>query len=168
MGRRLGVSTTQIRTCLWFDADGHDAAAYYTSLIPDSEITRVSYYTDASSEHGEKGSVLEVDFRLGDQKFVALNGGPHFPQTEAASIQVYVDSQDELDRIWDGLTADGGFGTQCGWLKDKYGVSWQVIPTRLTELASSQDSAVSERVIAKMLTMVKLDIAPLEEAAAGA
>lgn len=108
---------------------------------------------------------LEVYFRIGSQHFVALNGGPHFPHTSAASIQVYVDDQAELDRVWSALLADGGTQVQCGWLTDRFGLSWQIIPRRFIELMNSADEPGRERLIAQMLTMIKLDIAPLEAAA---
>ena len=134
------------------------------SLFEDAEITNISYHTDANT-YGETGRPLEVDFRLGSQLFVALNGGPQFPHTEAVSIQVYVEDQAELDRLWEGLLAGGGEPTMCGWLRDRFGLSWQVIPTRLAELMNNTDAAASERVVARMLTMQKLDIAELEAAA---
>lgn len=162
--RSNAMTDPTFKTCLWFDADGLEAAELYCSLIEDAEITHISSYTDANT-YGETGRPLEVDFRLGSQQFVALNGGPQFPHTEAASIQVYVEGQAELDRLWDGLLAGGGEPSMCGWLRDRFGLSWQVIPTRLAELMNHPDAAASERVVACMLTMQKLDIAELEAAA---
>ncbi|MEP7161576.1 MAG: VOC family protein [Dermatophilaceae bacterium] len=159
-------SKQQINTCLWYDRNGLVAAELYCHLIPGSKITRVSYAAKGVPNTAE-GDPLEVEFHLADQRFVALNGGPHFPHTAAASIQVYVDSQEELDRIWDGLLADGGHEVRCGWLTDRFGLSWQVIPTRFVELCSTGDPLTKDRVFAQMLKMTKLDIAPLEVAAAG-
>lgn len=153
-----------INTTLWFDMNGLEAAQLYCSVIPDSEITHVTEPT-ANTPGRQDGVPLEVYFRLGDQRFVALNGGPHFPHTPAASIQVQVDGQDELDRIWSALLADGGAEVQCGWLTDRFGLSWQIIPRQFLDLLSSAEEAARERLVAQMLTMTKLDIAPLEAAA---
>ena len=178
-------ATYPVKTCLWFDTEAEPAARLYTSLVPGSEILSISHY-GSENQYGETGSVLEVDFRLGTQQFVALNGGPHFTHSPAASIQVYCPDQPELDRIWDGLLADGGQESQCGWLADRFGLSWQIIPTRLGglasvlgslflvmlvlgtrlgELAGDPDPGRSSRTIAAMLKMSKLDIAALEAAA---
>ena len=154
----------QINTCFWFDMNGLEAAQLYTSVVPDSEITHVTEPT-ANTPGQVDGVPLEVYFRLGTQHFVALNGGPQFPHTSAASIQLYVDGQDELDRIWSALLAAGGAEVQCGWLTDKFGLSWQIVPRQFIDLMCSADEGVRERVVARMLTMTKLDIAPLEEAA---
>lgn len=155
----------RITTCLWFDRGGLEAAELYCSVIPDSEITGVTGSTPDIPGRQE-GVPLEVHFRLGDQHYVALNGGPLFPLTEAVSIQVLVDDQAELDRIWSALL-EGGSESQCGWLKDRFGLSWQIVPRRFVELMSGEDEAARERVVRQMLTMIKLDIAPLETAAAG-
>ena len=157
-------ATYPVKTCLWFDTEAEAAARLYTSLVPGSEILTISHY-GSENQYGETGSVLEVDFRLGTQQFVALNGGPHFTHSPAASIQVFCPDQAELDRIWDGLLADGGEPSQCGWLTDRFGLSWQIIPTRLGELAGDPDPGRSSRTIAAMLKMSKLDIAALEAAA---
>ena len=157
-------ATYPVKTCLWFDTEAEPAARLYTSLVPGSEILSISHY-GSENQYGETGSVLEVEFRLGTQQFVALNGGPHFTHSPAASIQVYCPDQPELDRIWDGLLADGGEPSQCGWLTDRFGLSWQIIPTRLGELAGDPDPGRSSRTIAAMLKMSKLDIAALEAAA---
>ncbi len=158
--------TYPVKTCLWFDTEAEPAARLYTSLVPGSEILGISHYGSENS-HGETGSVLQVEFRLGTQEFVALNGGPHFTHSPAASIQVFCPDQAELDRIWFGLLADGGEESQCGWLADCFGLSWQIIPTRLGELAGDPDPGRSSRAIAAMLTMRRLDIAALEAAADG-
>lgn len=154
-----------IRTCLWFDTQALDAAQLYTSLLPDGAIEQVSHYTEAN-QYGPEGTVLQVEFRLGTQLFTALNGGPHFTLTPAASIQVYVPDQVELDRVWDGLLADGGAPSQCGWLVDRFGLSWQIIPALLGELMSG-DPAAAERTMAALLRMGKLDIAALQRAHGG-
>jgi len=158
--------TLPVKTCLWFDDQAEPAARLYTSLVPDSEILGVSHY-GAENEHGPTGQVLQVEFRLGAQQFVALNGGPHFTLSPAASIQVFCPDQAEVDRLWDALTADGGEESMCGWLADRYGLSWQIIPTRLGELASDPDPERASRTIAAMLTMRKLVVAELEAAADG-
>ena len=155
-----------VKTCLWFDTQAEPAAKLYTSLVPGGQILGVSHY-GSENPYGETGSVLQVEFRLGAQQFVALNGGPQFPHSPAASIQVYCPDQGEVDRIWDGLIADGGQESMCGWLVDRFGLSWQIIPTRLGELAADPDPARASRAIAAMLTMRKIDIAALEAAADG-
>lgn len=156
-----------VKTCLWFDTQALDAARLYTSLVPGGELGSISHY-GPENEHGATGSVLQVEFRLGTQQFVALNGGPHFTHSPAASIQVFCPDQAEVDRIWDGLIAGGGEESMCGWLVDRFGLSWQIIPTRLAELASDPDPERASRAIAAMLQMRKLDIAALEAAADGA
>ena len=130
------------------------------------DVARARYAADlAAHELGRPGAVMQVEFRLGDQQYVVLNGGPMFPHTEAVSVQVFVDSQEELDRVWDGLLAGGGEPSQCGWLTDRFGMSWQVIPSRLAELMSDPDPDVAGAVMAQLLQMSKLDLAPLEAAA---
>lgn len=155
----------QPKTCLWFDTQAAEAAQLYTSVIPGGEILSTSRYGE-DLPHGVAGQVLTVEFRLGDQQFVALNGGPHFTHSPAASVQVFCEDQAEVDRIWDALIADGGAESQCGWLTDRFGFSWQVIPTRYLELAADPDPEVAGRVTRAMLQMRKLDIAALEAAAA--
>lgn len=153
---------TTFKTCLWFDDNGHEAADFYCDLFDEAEVLGSTPGHPDMPGYREDVPVT-VEFRLGDQQFLVLNGGPQFPLTEAVSIQVYVKDQAELDRVWDGLLAAGGEATQCGWLKDRFGMSWQVIPTRFMELTS--DPATARQATAQMLTMTKLDIAPLEEAA---
>lgn len=159
--------STPIKTCLWFDVEAEPAAQLYTSLVPDSEILSVSHY-GVENTYGPEGSVLQVEFRLGTQHYVALNGGKHFTLSPAASIQVYCPDQAEVDRLWDALTADGGEESMCGWLVDRYGLSWQIIPTRLGELASDPDPERASRAIGAMLKMRKIVVAELEAAADGA
>lgn len=153
----------EITSCLWFDTEGEDAAKFYTSVFPNSKITHVEPYGEAGP--GEAGTVMVVSFELDGHKFVALNGGPQFTFSEAISFQVDCKSQDEVDHYWNAL-ADGGEEGPCGWLKDRFGVSWQIVPARLLELLADPDREKSQRVMSEMLTMRKLDIDALERAAA--
>jgi len=152
-----------ITPCLWFDTEGEEAAEFYASVFPDSRIIDVSRYSDAGPR--PTGTVMTVSFELDGQSFLALNGGPEFKFNEAVSFQIHCGSQEEVDRYWSQLS-DGGEERPCGWLKDRYGVFWQVVPDRLPELLSSSDAAVAERVMAAMLQMSKIDIDALERAAA--
>ncbi|MGL3806998.1 VOC family protein [Paeniglutamicibacter sp. R2-26] len=151
-----------IVTCLWFDQQGLDAARFYTAIFPNSEIgTHVDL-----DENGQPANVpMTVEFSLNGNPFVALNGGPMFSFSEAVSFQIMCEDQAEIDYYWDALT-DGGEESQCGWLKDRYGVSWQVVPTRLPELLGQSDPEVARRVVEAFMPMRKLDIATLERAAA--
>ncbi len=151
-------------TCLWFDGQAEDAASHYTSIFPNSKPGRVGHYTEAGP--GPAGTVLAVEFELNGQKFVALNGGPEFKFNEAISFQIHCDDQDEVDYYWSKLS-EGGEEVACGWLKDKYGVSWQVIPSVLIEMISDADSERAKRATEAMLSMTKFDIAALERAYAG-
>jgi predicted 3-demethylubiquinone-9 3-methyltransferase (glyoxalase superfamily) len=153
-----------ITPCLWFDTEGEDAAKFYTSIFPNSRITEISHYGEAGPR--EAGTVLTVSFELDGTEFVALNGGPNFTFTEAISFQVFCESQEEVDHYWSKLS-DGGAEGPCGWLKDKFGLSWQIVPTRLLELLRDADQDKAQRVMACMLQMGKLEIGPLEAAAAG-
>lgn len=155
--------TQKITTCLWFDNQGEEAAAFYASLFDDSRVVEVVPYTEAGP--GKPGTAMVVVFELAGQRFVAINGGPLFPFTEAISLQVDCEDQAEVDRLWTALTADGGQEVECGWLKDRYGLSWQIVPRRLTELISSEDRALAARATRAMLTMKKIDIQALEDAA---
>jgi predicted 3-demethylubiquinone-9 3-methyltransferase (glyoxalase superfamily) len=150
----------KISPFLWFDHQAEEAAKFYTSIFPNSKITAVSHYGDAGP--GPKGSVMTVGFELDGQAFTALNGGPHFKFTEAISLVVNCDTQKELDAYWDRLCADGGKPVQCGWLKDKYGLSWQIVPSILPKLA--QDPNKGARVMQALMQMVKLDIKTLQQA----
>ena len=154
---------SKITPCLWFDTEGEDAAKLYTSIFPNSKITDVSYYGSAGPR--PEGTVMTVAFELDGQKFVALNGGPNYTFNEAISFQVGCKDQDEVDDYWSKLT-DGGEEGPCGWLKDRFGVSWQVFPTALPELLSNPDPEVSQRVMAAMLQMRKIELDELERAAA--
>ncbi|MGF1567490.1 MAG: VOC family protein [Nodosilinea sp.] len=151
--------------CLWFDGDAEAAAQFYVSLLPDSKIDRVlKSSTDTPS--GSAGTVLTVEFTLAGAKYVGLNGGPQFSFTEAVSFQIYCDDQAEVDRLWAAL-ADGGSEVACGWIKDRWGLSWQIVPTRLMELLNDPDTARARRAQEAMMTMVKIDIAEIERAANG-
>jgi predicted 3-demethylubiquinone-9 3-methyltransferase (glyoxalase superfamily) len=153
----------KIAPFLWFDSQAEEAVNFYTSIFKDSKILTTIRYGDSGP--GPKGSVMTIEFELAGQKFVALNGGPVFKFTEAISLVVNCDSQEEIDEYWKKLSA-GGQEVQCGWLKDRYGLSWQVVPTVLPELLSG-GTAQSERVMAEVLKMIKIDIATLKKAAEG-
>lgn len=148
---------------LWFDTEAEEAANYYISIFKDSEITDISRYGEAGPRPA--GMVLTVAFKLFGQEFVAINGGPDFKFNEAISLSVSCNSQDEVDELWERLAADGGEEGPCGWLKDRYGLSWQIIPTRLPELLQDEDTAKANRVMQAMLQMRKIEIADLEKAA---
>ncbi len=151
-------------TCLWFDGNGEEAARYYTSIFKDSKLGPITRHGDAGP--GPKGSVLTVEFQLEGRDFVALNGGPNFKFNEAISHQILCDTQDDIDYFWRKLSTGGEEGP-CGWLKDKFGVSWQVVPTILLKLLQDPDAAKANRAMQAMMKMGKLDIAKLEAAARG-
>ena len=153
---------TRITPCLWFDTEGEEAATFYVSLFKNSRITEVSRYGEAGPRPA--GTVMVVSFELDGQPFTALNGGPEFTFSEAISFQIDCQSQEEVDYYWDGLTARGEEGP-CGWLKDRYGVSWQVVPSALIALLQDPDPGRSQRAMAAMMTMKKIDIAALHAAA---
>jgi predicted 3-demethylubiquinone-9 3-methyltransferase (glyoxalase superfamily) len=160
----------KISPCLWFDGKAEDAAKFYTGIFKNSRITTLSRYGEVGQEiHGQApGTVMVVAFELEGQAFTGLNGGPYFKFNEAISFQVMCDTQEELDYYWDKLRAGGDEkAQQCGWLKDRYGVSWQIVPLVLPELMTDPDTAKTGRVMAAMLQMKKLDIARLQQAAAG-
>lgn len=152
----------RITPFLWFDHQAEEAARFYTSIFENSRIRNVVRYGDAGP--GPRGTAMTVDFELEGQGFVALNGGPHFRFTEAISLVVNCATQQEVDYFWERLL-EGGIPQQCGWLKDRFGLSWQVVPTALNELASGPDAAKTGRVMQAMMKMVKLDIAELRRAA---
>lgn len=155
----------KITPFLWFDDKAEEAVNFYVSLFKNSKITGITHYQDKSAEVSgrPKGSVMTVEFQIESQEFVALNGGPHFKFTEAVSFVVNCETQEEVDKFWEKLS-EGGVKSQCGWLKDKYGLSWQVVPTVLGELFKDKDPAKSKRVMDAMLTMQKLDIQTLKQA----
>jgi predicted 3-demethylubiquinone-9 3-methyltransferase (glyoxalase superfamily) len=155
----------KISVCLWFDSQGEDAARFYTSVFPNSTIGRVTRYDEAAAKAAGRpqGSVMTVEFELDGQRFMALNGGPLFKFTEAISLVVNCETQKDVDHFWEKLTA-GGQEVQCGWLKDRFGVSWQIVPTILPEMLQDKDPEKAKRVMAAMLKMTKIDIATLRRA----
>ncbi|MEU9046030.1 MULTISPECIES: VOC family protein [unclassified Kitasatospora] len=155
----------KISTFLWFDDQAEEAAAFYTSVFPNSRITQVTHYGEAGPR--EAGSVMTVAFELAGREYVALNGGPEFTFTEAVSLQVECEDQREIDELWAKLTADGGQEGPCGWLKDRFGLSWQITPRVLLDLIGDRDRAKADRVMAAVLRMQKLDIRQLLDAAEG-
>ncbi len=162
--------TQRIAPCLWFDHQAEEAATFYVSIFKNARIVRIARYTQAGIEIHKKpaGAVMTVEFLIDKQPFTALNGGPAFTFNEAISLQVFCDTQDELDDYWEKLSAGGDpKAQQCGWLKDKFGVSWQIVPAILGDLMTDRDSARPHRVMDVMLKMKKLDIAELERAAKG-
>jgi len=157
----------KITPCLWFDTEAEEAASFYTSVFENSRIKRINRYGKAGREvHGkDAGSVLTVEFEIHGQPFVALNGGPLFKFNEAVSFQVFCDAQNEIDYFWDALSR-GGTESRCGWLKDKYGVSWQIVPSALPQMMADADVAKSERAMNALLQMTKLDLDALRRACA--
>ena len=155
--------TNQITPCLWFDSQAEEAARYYTSIFKNSKIGAINYYGKEGYDiHGQKeGTVLTVEFHINGQPFTAMNGGPIFKFNESISFQVFCETQQEIDEYWNKLCSEDEEG-QCGWLKDKYGVSWQIVPSILPKLMS--DPAKSERVMKALLQMKKLDIEKLQQA----
>jgi predicted 3-demethylubiquinone-9 3-methyltransferase (glyoxalase superfamily) len=158
------MSTDGFITCLWFDGQAEEAANYYASVFKNSKIGRVLRHTEGGP--GPAGSVITVEFELNGQKFVGLNGGPEFTFSEAISFQIFCKDQDEVDYYWNALT-EGGEESMCGWLKDRYGVSWQVIPDGLIDMLGDPDQDKAKRTTEAMFEMRKLDIAALERAYAG-
>jgi len=156
----------EISPWLWFDTEGEDAARFYTSVFPNSKIGEITRYGSAGPR--DEGTVMTVGFELDGQEFFALNGGPDFKFNEAVSFQVLCKDQDEVDHYWDTLSGDGGEEGPCGWVKDKFGLSWQIVPSRLNELLSDSDPKKAQAAMAAMLEMKKIVIADLEQAAAAA
>jgi predicted 3-demethylubiquinone-9 3-methyltransferase (glyoxalase superfamily) len=157
----------QITPMLWFDKEAEEAAKFYCSVFKKSKILGITRNLEGGGGGGAKGDVLTVQFRLGDQEYVALNGGPHFKFTEAISLMIHCKDQKEVDYYWEKLLAGGGKESACGWLKDKYGLSWQVTPTILLEMISDKDRKKAQRAFSAMLQMGKIDIGKLEEAYEG-
>jgi predicted 3-demethylubiquinone-9 3-methyltransferase (glyoxalase superfamily) len=157
------AALTRITPCLWFDTQGEDAANFYTSIFDDSRVVDVTRYGSAGPR--PEGMVMTVSFVLAGQEFVALNGGPEFTFDEAISFQVNCESQDEVDHFWDKLVEGGGEHGPCGWLKDRFGVSWQIIPVALEELIRDPDPARAQAAIKAMLGMSKIDISEIQRAA---
>jgi predicted 3-demethylubiquinone-9 3-methyltransferase (glyoxalase superfamily) len=158
---RKDEAMNEITPCLWFDTEGEEAANFYTSVFPNSRIVDVSRYGSAGPR--PEGTVMTVSFELNGQKLVALNGGPDFTFNEAISFQISCETQDEVDDYWSKLSKGGEEGP-CGWLKDRFGVSWQVIPTALPRLLGNSDPEVSQRVMEAMLQMKKIEVDDLERA----
>jgi predicted 3-demethylubiquinone-9 3-methyltransferase (glyoxalase superfamily) len=156
----------KIRPCLWYNHDGEEAANFYVTLFPDSRVDNV-VRSPADNPSMKEGGVLVIEFTIAGQQYIALNGGPHFKFNEAISIQVLTEDQEETDRLWEALTSNGGEESQCGWLKDRWGLSWQITPKRLLELNSDPDKDKARRAMEAMLKMRKIDIAEIERAAAG-
>ena len=156
----------KISPCLWFDGDAEEAARLYASLFPNSHIDSVDR-SPADTPSGPEGTVITVNFTLAGRSYIALNGGPDFKFTEAVSFSIDCDDQAEVDRYWDALLANGGEPSVCGWLHDRFGLSWQVIPRQLPEMLNSKDRDAARRAMQAMLKMVKIDVAELERAYAG-
>jgi predicted 3-demethylubiquinone-9 3-methyltransferase (glyoxalase superfamily) len=161
---------TRIVPCLWFDGQAEEAARYYTGIFPNSRITTITRYGTAGFEQHRRpaGSVMLVSFELDGQPFTALNGGPHFQFNEALSLQVMCETQQEIDRYWEQLGAGGDPAAQvCGWLKDRYGLSWQVVPTGIEEMVGDGTSPGGQRAMAAIMGMKKIDLAEIHRAYAG-
>ena len=153
-----------ITPCLWFDTEGEEAAEFYTSIFPSSKIVDVARYGSAGPR--PEGSVMTVSFELNGKPFIALNGGPEFTFSEAVSFEVLCESQEEVDHYWEAL-GEGGEEGPCGWLKDRFGLSWQIVPRRLTELFGDKDPGRAQRAFEAMMHMKRIDIAAVERAADG-
>jgi predicted 3-demethylubiquinone-9 3-methyltransferase (glyoxalase superfamily) len=157
---------SKVSPCLWFDGEAEEAAKLYVSLLPDSRIETIQK-NSVDSPAGKAGSVLVVEFTLAGQRFMALNGGMRFEYTHAVSFKIDCADQAEVDRLWDALSSDGGKVERCGWLKDRYGVSWQIVPTALGQYLGGPDRAGAQRAMQAMLQMAKLDVAGLKRAYEG-
>jgi predicted 3-demethylubiquinone-9 3-methyltransferase (glyoxalase superfamily) len=153
------MAAKDLTTFLWFDTEALEAAKFYVSLFPRSRLGAVSYYQ--ADAQRPKGSVLTVEFELFDRPFAALNGGPQFPHSEAVSFQVACDTQEDVDRLWAALVSDGGAESMCGWCKDRWGISWQIIPTALTRALQGLDGYDSEYAFGAMMNMSKIIVADL-------
>lgn len=157
----------KIVVCLWFDGEAEEAAGFYVSLLPDSRVDGV-HRSPADYPSGKAGDVLSVEFTLAGRSFVGLNGGPGVPFTDAVSLQIPCSDQQEIDRLWEALSANDGTPVACGWIKDRWGLSWQVFPRALPRMLAAADRDAAKRAMEAMMTMVKLDVAALEKAFAGA
>jgi predicted 3-demethylubiquinone-9 3-methyltransferase (glyoxalase superfamily) len=164
----MPIARQQITPCLWYDTNAEDAANFYITVFKNSKINHIAYYGKAGQEiHGGKpGAVLAIDFELDGQKFSGLNGGPHFTFSEAISFQIPCETQEEIDYYWSALSKGGSEGN-CGWLKDKFGMSWQVFPGRLLDMLRDADREKADRAMGAMMTMNKIDLAAIERAFAG-
>ncbi len=163
----MPMTTQKITPCLWFDSQAEEAAKFYASVFENSKVGKISRYGKEGFEiHGRKaGTVMTVEFEIEGQKFVALNGGPHFKLNEAVSFQVHCETQQEIDYFWSKLGKDGQ-EQPCGWLKDRFGLSWQIIPRALPQMLMDENSEKAQRVMKSMLQMRKIDLAALERAQA--
>ena len=157
---------SKISPCLWFNSEAEEAAKFYVSLLPDSRIEKIQKNT-VDTPAGKAGSVLVVEFTLAGQRFMALNGGKSFDFTHAISFKIDCADQAEVDRLWDALSGNGGSTEQCGWLKDRFGMSWQIVPTALIKYLGGPDAAGAQRAMQAMMGMVKLDIEGLRRAYEG-
>ena len=157
---------SKISPCLWFDGEAEEAAKFYVSLLPDSRIDKIQK-NPVDGPAGRAGTVLVVQFTLAGQEYMALNGGMRFEYTHAVSFKIDCEDQAEVDRLWDALSSNGGSVERCGWLRDRYGLSWQIVPSILPELLGGPDRAGAQRAMQAMLKMVKLDIAELRKASKG-
>ena len=164
----MPIAKHKMMPCLWFDTQAEEAARFYVSVFKNSKLGRISYFPDAGKEmHGkDAGSVMVAEFEIDGQPFIALNGGPQFKFDEAISFQVICDTQDEIDYYWTALT-NGGAEGPCGWLKDKFGLSWQVVPSAVPQMMVDPDRSKAARVMNAFMTMTKLDLAAIERAYAG-
>ena len=165
----MALKTSKITPCLWFDTEAEDAARFYVSIFRNAKLGKISRFNKEGRDiHGKQAdTVMTAEFEVDGQHFVALNGGPHFKFNEAVSFQVHCESQEEVDYYWSRLTADGGSEGPCGWCKDKFGLSWQVVPNALVEMLSRGNTAGAERVTKAFLQMKKFDIAALQRAYEG-
>ncbi len=161
------MATAKPYPCLWFDGNAEEAANFYATLLPDSRVDNV-WRSPADTPSGPAGMVITVDFTLGGQRFQGFNGGPEFNFNEAISFVIECEDQAEVDRLWDSLTADGGEAGPCGWLKDRFGVSWQIVPRELNDLVTDPDTEKARRVMEAMLKMGKIEVEGLRRAAEGA
>ncbi|MFD9336954.1 VOC family protein [Streptomyces sp. NPDC060028] len=159
------MTSQPFTTCLWFDGNAEAAADFYLSVFKDGKLGRTGRYGEANP--GQAGEVMVVEFEINGQKFIGLNGGPQFPFTEAVSFQIHCADQAEADHYWEALTKNGGQESNCGWLKDKFGLSWQVVPTEALDLVSDPDPQRAARATEAMYTMKKLDVAAMRRAADG-
>ena len=157
------VEQQKITPCLWFNGNAEEAAEFYISLFPNSHIDRI-WRWPMDTAQGKKGDTLLVDFTLSGLRYQALNGGPNEPFNDAISLSVTCTDQSEVDRLWNLMTADGGKAVQCGWLKDKFGVSWQIVPEALPRMMNDKNAEKAERVMDAMMQMVKIDVAALQAA----
>jgi len=163
---RRTVNKINIATCLWFNQNAEDAANFYAATFPESKVTAVRK-APGDYPSGRAGDVLTVEFTVLGQPFLGLNGGPAFTFNEAISFQVFTDTQEETDRYWNAIVGSGGQESQCGWCKDKFGLSWQIVPRALTEAMNDPDTAAAKRAMEAMMTMKNIDIAKIEAARRG-